>query len=207
MKLAAIAMMLGLPVALVSGCADFVPPRWDASELRLVAVPFRDSTADRNQRWYGESERGRALVRHFRLWAEENGVGRFVVGTDEERISRAVANWLEPRIRPEDWRRILTGVDADVVLLGEIVEFRLRQPNDVNIFRGTAKMQYQLVAVRTGKTVYNTPTPRDVEYPEPGKVRAPFMEFDPDNAKKVEFGLAQALGALLGKDLYGYYRE
>ncbi len=204
---AARAAILACATLVVSGCHfGFVEPRFDVRERKLLVIPLRDLTARVNQRWYGESARGDAVRRAFLEWAESQAVGIFLRGSAAEEIIRNVSQWLEERIRPRDWQRLLAGVDVDLVLLGRITEFRHKQPNDINIYRGSAKMEYELIDAVTGQTVYETPGEREVFYPRRDEVDIPFMDLDvANNIRKIEVGLQRELGARLGKGLYGYY--
>lgn len=191
----------------LGGCVDFREPLWDASEGKLIAIPFRDLTEDKNRRWYGESKRGVQLIRFFREWSENEHVANFVIPGDEQRVIRSVTEWLDNRIRPRDWRRITAGIEVDFLLIGEIIEFRLKQPNDVNVYRGSARMNYRIISAVTGKTVYSTPVSREVRFPIEQELEIPLTNMDQKSVKLIEIGLVKGLGGKLGKDLYGYYKH
>lgn len=198
-------MSLIVLLSFLTGCSSFHRPRFDVGERTLLVIPFRDLTAPRNTRWYGESARGIAVVRYFMNWAEKDAVGRFAGGPGARRVVAAVRDWLQDEIRASDWRKLLTGVDADLVLIGEITEFNLKQPSDVNIYRGSAKMEYRLIDAATGRTVDRTPSPREVSFPEPEMANVVFDMDVGQTKRRIEEGLRRALGERLGKDLYGYY--
>jgi hypothetical protein len=183
----------------------FVEPRYDVGGSRILALPFADHTV-RHNRWYGESARGRLVIAEFYRWCDRDVVGSFVPGDDAARVVRDVTNWREDRISPEDWRSLAAGTGADLVVIGEIVEFRHRQPNDVNVYFGSAAMTYRVISAATGKTLYETTAPRTVEYPVHDEIAIPYAELDPtSNVKRIEAGLVARLGERLGRDLYGYY--
>ena len=192
----------------VVGCHSFQDPLYDARYKRLVIVPFRDRTAPRNFSWYGQSERGRHIVRFLEEWAQSEAAEHEILrGEDADRVVRSIENWPKDRIRPSDWRKILAGVDVDLVLLGEIVEFRHKQPGDLNILRGSAKFDYRLVDAGDGRRAYRSPASREVRYPRQGETDIPISELGVRNPRKVERGIVRAIAERLGKDLFGYYEH
>ena len=193
-----------LAASLLSGCEDFQKPVWDASDKRVLIVPFSEPD---EKLWYGWSRRGQYVVRYFKNWVEDNwATDNLVMGEAAEPFIQKVSEWNNKVLRAKDWRELSRGLDSDVLVIGEIADFRHKQPNDVNIYQGSAELRYHIIECATGKERYENT--REVKFPVQGETDIPFSAMDyHNNPKKIEKGLLKMLGERLGKDLYGYYNH
>ncbi|MBI4587053.1 MAG: hypothetical protein HY717_23825 [Planctomycetes bacterium] len=186
------------------GCREFTDPKFDLGDRKLIVVPFREPAA---KLWYGASPRGQGLAEAFRMWVENEWASNFDDSPEAAEAVRNLANWTGDKIITEDWKRLLIEVEADALIIGEILEFKHKQPNDVNIFQGSAKMKYEVINCRTGKPLYRSPE-REVKFPVQGETDVPISVFEYQNKpQEIELGLIRTLGERLGKDLYGYYHR
>lgn len=196
-----VATLLGLAAA---GCSDFQKPLWDASDVRLLAIPFRDTTVRRDD-WYLHSARGRAVVQYFKNWVEENYYSLLEEPDDHIELLEKIDRWVDATISREDWAELTSDAEFDAVLVGEITEFRFQQPRDTNYYRPSAEFRYRVIQCRTGRTLYRSDE-RRVDTSPRGEDQIPISYMDFEERKPfLERSLLRAMGARLGKDLYGYY--
>jgi len=193
--------------ALLSGCAFFrhyEKPKYDVDERRVLLVPFRD-LAVKHGHGFGESQRGFRAVEALRNWSEKNSSPNFADRYTTEQVVRELREWPKEAMTPGDWKKIVTGVDADLVLLGEIKELRTTDPKAIGFYKGQLLGRYSLIDARTGRETYRS-TEVKVEYPPPRTVDIPMPQFGAPPEEIVQ-GLLKLFGEKVGKDLYGYYPE
>ena len=196
-------LLAGLP-----SCRSFEKPKFDVNDRYLLLVPFRDLSVPHGH-GYGESDRGVKVIEAFRNWAEKNCDPRLSEPAATNAVIRSLREWTrEGKPTFKDWKNLLAGLPGhvDLILIGEIQEFRLRDPKSIGFFKGTVKAVYSLINSRTGREEYRS-TPVSLEYPAPkGDIEVPMSEFG-TKPEEIEKGLIHVLGQQIGKDLFGYYSE
>jgi hypothetical protein len=183
------------------GCRTFEKPKFDVADRRILLVPFRDLALPHGH-GYGESPRGRRVIENFRHWTEKNFEPRFA---DGEAVVRALREWTKEKITSKDWQRLLMGIDADMVLLGDIVDLKLKDPRAIGFYKGSIVARYSLIDARTGRVAY-PPTEVKQEWPPPKDLDVPFLELS-TKPEEIETGLLRVVAEQVGKDLFGYYSE
>ena len=189
---------------LTTACTDFQKPRWDASEKRLFAVPFRELNA-RNRDWYYWSQNGADVVAHFKSWVENNWVSNIVDDSVGPGFQRKIRRWTGD-LTPKNWGELTVGAPFDIILVGEIETLSLKQPGDVNLLRGSATMRYSIYEAGTGRRLYFSGR-RDVRFPKQQEFEIPTSILEFDKEPWIRRNLLKSLGELIGKDLYGYVRH
>lgn len=200
-----IALLLLCLASGLTGCfPEYHPPRYNVEDRQILVLPFRES-GERSQDWYGWSPRGEKLVDYFKAWVSQNWSPNFVLGDEEHRVFEKVRDWRSKNIESGDWRRLGRDGDFDFFLVGDIVRFRMQQPQDINVYRGSSLMSYRLIRRRTGKVAFEHTLPDPVTYGDQDMM--PITSLDRNSADRIERGLLQELAERLGKDLYGYYDD
>ncbi|HVR74884.1 MAG TPA: hypothetical protein VMT52_11150, partial [Planctomycetota bacterium] len=78
-----------LLLALSAGCRSFEPAKFNrgegVGEDAVLIVPFSEP---RNDRWYGESERGDILAEAIKAWVRTNADPNFPEGEEVEQVLR-----------------------------------------------------------------------------------------------------------------------
>ncbi len=182
------------------GCRHYQRPKYDVGEQILLMVPFRDLSVAHGH-GFGESSRGKKLIESLRSWADKNGTPVYAPTRDADRVVRALTDWPSNEVSPKDWERLLKGVEVDLVLLGEILEFRLKDPQSVNFYMGTVAAQFWLIRASSGQEVYRSTEIR-LTYPKGTEMEPPMTDFGA-KPEDIEKGLIRVLGDRIGKDLYG----
>jgi hypothetical protein len=190
-------------LAFLAGCG-FQQPKFEVGDQRLLLVPFSDHSV-KPYRGYGESNRGTWIVSAFRNWAESNADPQFSDPRDTESVVKSLREWTKPKINAVDWRQLLNGTDADLVLIGDITELQLQDPKTIGILKGTIRGKYSLIKASSGRPVYES-TEFTREFPKLDEMDAPIREFGA-KPQDIEKGLVRIFGEQIGKDLYGYYPE
>jgi hypothetical protein len=190
-------------LAFLAGC-NFQQPKYEVGDQRLLLVPFSDHSV-KPYRGYGESTRGKSVVDCFRNWAESNADPQFSDPRDTEIVVKSLREWTKPKITPVDWRQLLAGTDADLVLIGDIIELQLQDPKTIGMLQGTIRGKYSLIKASSGRPVYES-TEFTREFPKLNELDAPIREFGA-RPQDIERGLIRIFGEQIGKDLYGYYPE
>ncbi|GIW72071.1 MAG: hypothetical protein KatS3mg102_1613 [Planctomycetota bacterium] len=173
------------------GCAGHtvIDPVVDIEGRRLVVLPFAEAQLARY-----DSVRGNELARRI---AERLLELRRVQGEDEvvdvvrfEDLVAAVRE-VDPRTLAPAAIGARTG--ADLVLLGEIVEYRTRLPGDVGLLRGRAEVELRVLDLRAGsqRPVFASRL-RVVYPPEDGSGAGVLASGEADEAV-IERGLQAAL--------------
>lgn len=193
-----------LGLFLMSGCAQYIKPKYEVGDRKVVIIPFRDLSVPYGH-GYGESKRGLYVTESFRSWSERNWSPYFSSERDWKLVTRVLKEWAEPKITPTDWRKILGSIEADLALIGEINSFRTRDPKLIGAHKGRIEGQYSLLNTKTGRPVYKSGKV-EIEYPKPAEFDIPLTEFG-TNSEFIENRLLKSFGEQVGKDLYGYYEE
>ena len=165
-------------------------------------VPFRDLAA-RYGHGYGESERGRKVIDAFRNWTEKNFEPRFTDPRSTEAVVRELREWTGETFTALDWKQMLRGIDADLVLVGDILALETRDPTSIGFLKGRIEARYSVIRALSGREVYRS-TPIRLEHPPPREMERLLSEFG-TKPEEVERALLRLLGEKVGKDLYGYY--
>ncbi len=190
-----------------SGCSTYTAPRFDAYDQTLLILPFRD--LKNTNGWYGWSNKGRQVAGFFKEDVESVwGPGLLIENTDARDFFEKVEKWAtSPDISESDWRKLVKGVPADLVLVGEIRSMRYSNPNEFGILRGQSEWQYRVYRTIDGKRLYSSGH-RKTTYPKQQDVNVPLTAFDTDRKIPViRQGLLRTMGRQISKDLYGYFEE
>ncbi len=191
---------VGLFMSCLCGCHHYQKPKFDLDERTLLMVPLRDLSVPHGH-GFGESARGKKVIEYMRSWGERNGTPVYTPARDADRVVRALTEWPAEEVTPEDWERLLKGIDVDLVLLGEIQEFRLKDQQTVNFYKGTVTAQFWLIRASNGQEIYRS-NEINLSYPKGTEMEPPLTDFG-TKPEDVEKGLIRALGDRIGKDLYG----
>jgi hypothetical protein len=193
---------LAAALAALSGCSGFEKPRYEVGDRKLLLIPFRDFKA-RYQTGYGESPRGSRVLEEFRNYTEKTFILNLCEGKDAQNLLRSLQEWPKEKVTASDWRKLLAGVDTDLVLIGTIRDIQYQDPKTVGMWKGTIKGNYSLINAKTGGVAYKS-TELALEYPKMTELDLPIPEF---GAKQddIERGLLKEFGERIGRDLFGYY--
>jgi len=191
-------------LSLLPGCSTYEKPKFEVDDRRLLVVPFRDLSV-RYGHGYGESNRGKKVVEAMRNYAERNFDPNFTDASSSDLVLRELQEWSKEKITTRDWKNLMAGVDADLVLIGEIRELRNRDPRTIGIYKGTLEGGYTVIDARSGRALYSS-TSIKVEYPPPKKIELPLTEFGSEG-EDIEKGLLKHFGEKVGKELFGYYAD
>lgn len=198
-----------LPVLLLvlsAGCRTFEPAKFNrgagVGEDAVLIVPFSEP---RNDRWYGESERGDILAEAIKAWVRTNAEPNFPEGEDVEQVLRVVRDWQKREISSADWKKLVAQLGVKYVLSGEIVNLSLNKPGTIGILQPSVVASYRITNVSLGSP--RKDFGRDDVTIEQGRgedtdVPAFDLGLDP---KVAERKLLAKLGEQIAKDLYGYY--
>lgn len=204
---ALVAAFAAFACAGLSGCTNFQSPKWDVYGRTLAAVPFADRTAPKGQSWYTFSPRGQAIVRGLKAWVEKHWDENLEDGHEIDAFLKRVEEWEEPAVK---WGDLVTGLPADLVLVGDITGFRTRQAEQLNIFQGSADVAYSIWDCQTGRRLYSGRI-EDIRYPVQGETDIPLSAVSAtdfqNREKEIERGLARVIAERIGKDLWGYYED
>ena len=186
------------------GCSHWEEAKFnggDGAEDKVVLlVPFSEL---RVNRWYTESEPGNLVVDRLEAWVRENTSEDLV---DGEAILARIREWPTNRIEARDWRRLMEGVEADYVVVGDLSEVRLSDPQKVGIVDAAATVRYRVLDAKTGELVYrNRELTRGVGR-RGGDFNLPTLDLHVDE-KSIRRRLMALLGEAIGKEMYGYYQE
>jgi hypothetical protein len=190
-------------LSLLAGC-HFQQPKYEVGDQRILMVPFSDHSV-KPYKGYGESNRGKWVVDGFKNWAESNADPQFSDPRDTETVVKSLREWTKPKITAVDWRQLLAGTDADLILIGDIIELQLQDPKTIGMMKGTIRGKYVLIKASSGRPVYES-TEFTREFPKLTELDAPITEFGA-KPQDIERGLIRVFGEQIGKDLYGYYPE
>ena len=192
-------------LALGAGCHTYQHPKYEVKDQKILLVPFRDmKLAYRTAP--GESPRGQKVVDAFRSWTEKEWSPQIVEGNEVLTVVRTLREWpTEKKQTSKDWKKILAGIDADLVLTGEILDIRDHDPKTIGIYKGTIRGRYSVIDAHSGKTAYASPE-FSCEWPKDTELDPPIADLGnkPDD---IERNLLREFGERIGKDLYGYYSE
>src|SRR5262249_44210477 len=152
---------------------------------------------------YGDSPRGKKIIDAFRTWSESNAPNpQFVEGQEAGPVVRFMREIpKDKKVTPAEWQRLLTGVDTDLVLLGEVRKVQYNDPKTIGMYKGTIEGDYLLINAQTGKVAYAS-AKFSCEYPKLTELDTPMPEFG-SNPDDIERGLIREFGSRIGKDLYG----
>lgn len=194
---------LALLSLLAPGCRSFQDPVYEVGERKILAVPFRNLT-QRFGHGYGESPQGKSVVTHFRRWVETETDGALATAVETEKVVRVLREKPKSQLTPKEWKAIATGVDADLVIVGEITKLE-QDSRMVNFVRGLLSASYSVIDTATGREVYQREG-IDLEFPPARELQKPMDTFESSFAD-AEKSLLRQLGERIGKDLFGYYKE
>ena len=170
----------------------------------VLAIPFSEP---RNQRWYGESEKGDLVEQAFKSWVRRNATPNFPEGIEVEKALMLVRDWKKERITSADLKGIASGLGVKYVVLGEIEKLSLTSPGKVGVLDPAITFSYRVVDVEgpQARIVWERnsftlalATPRETEIP--------FLEIGADT-EAIENKLLVKTGQQLAKDLYGYHPD
>ncbi len=188
------------------GCRTFEPPKFNrphgAGDGPLVAIPFSEPA--RNL-WYGESERGEALIAGVLAWARSNAKPDFAEGRQIDELQRVVREWQGREIALEDWVKLAAPLGVKYVLVGQIERLSLSSPMAVGIVDASVVFSYKVIDISARKTAWERKNSA-VSLAKRGELEAPILEFGADK-KRIEEDLLFKAGAEIAKDLYGYTVE
>ena len=204
LNLTAASLILVLASCLTGCFPEYHAARYNVEDHKILVVPFREPRVKAHS-WYGWSKRGEKMVQYFKGWVSQNWSANFVTGPEEHRVVDAIENWRSDIIEPREWQRLGRDGDFDFFLVGDLIDFRVQQPEDINVFRGTSGMRYRLIYRRTGKTAFEYQLADLATFGDIDNI--PYTVLDKNSEKRIENGLLKELAERLGKDLYGYYDQ
>ena len=136
---------------LLAGCGTH-PASVPIEGKRILVIPFSEGA-----RPPFESRLGRELA-----------VGISAVILDERLENAAILDFRDveglAKGTDVDWRAVGVAAKADYLLIGNIREYRLREPKDLTTRRGTLAVEYRVLDVATGADVLLVPM-RTFHYP------------------------------------------
>lgn len=150
--------LLVLPLLALPGCwhGKSVDARVDLKGKRLLIIPFAQG-----ERLEFDSRTGRDLAERIGTLIAQAAPKRSAVidSREAERLLPAV------RDRGTDWLKLGRALKADLLLLGEIREHRLRDKGQLTSWRGTLVLDYRVVDAATGAVAISVPG-RTFHFPE-----------------------------------------
>jgi len=190
---------------LSAGCSHWEEAKFNggegAEDKLVLLVPLSEL---RHNRWYTESEPGGLVVLALERWVRENTSEELVAG---EAVLARIRDWPTNRIEARDWRRLMVGVEADYVVVGDIKEIQLSSPKKVGIVDAFATVRYRVLDAKTGLVVHrNEDLTRRVGRRGGGDFAMPIPDMNVDK-RSLRRRLARLLGEAIGQEMYGYYRE
>jgi len=120
-----------------------VPAEYDLTRqlyARVLVVPFKESPG-----YYNQSQIGKSLARGVQMELKRN-IKNVRLADPQKALSSMRAVDLESA----DWEAVGKKVDADYIVLGEILSFRTRAPKSQNLLSGEIVMTVQLLDVSEG---------------------------------------------------------
>jgi hypothetical protein len=200
----AVFLLLGMASCLTGCFPEYHKARYNVEDRRILVVPFREPQIKAHS-WYGWSDRGRKLTQYFKAWVSRDWSPNFVTGEESHDILKKIEDWRSNVIEPREWQRLGRDGDFDLFLIGDLVDFRVQQPEDINVYRGTSSMRYRLIHRRTGRTAFEYKLADPATFGDLDHI--PYTVLDKNGEQRIENGLLRELAERLGKDLYGYYEE
>ncbi len=145
MKLPRIAPVVVLAL-LLTGCSDSaIPPRVPLEGMRVLVIPFGEG----NRRPFA-SDLGRQLALGISAVIAAAPIEKCAVldFRDAEHLAK------DPDV---DWRALGEAAQADYLVLGNILEYRLREPKAPTTRRGTLSVEYRVLDVAAGANALLVP--------------------------------------------------
>gem|GEM_PF-5951321 len=141
-------LALAFLLLLLSGCSSTLPARVSLKGKRVLVIPFAQSPAREF-----DSTLGRELA------ANVSALASVAVPKALGVVDFRDAERLMPRSRTEsvDWIRLAQAMKADFVLLGEIQDYRLREPKNLTTRQGTLVVSYRVLDVAKGVNLVVVP--------------------------------------------------
>lgn len=186
------AFALTLLLVSLTGCSDDkVPARLSVAHRRFLVTPFAEGTGRP-----GDSDLGRkvALAISARI-AREMPEGTALIDF------RDVASRL-PASGPVDWLRFGKDAGVDLVLVGTISSWRLKDPKTVGLRRGSMAVEYRVLDVATGQVLLLEPG-RTISFPPDRSRTDPGFNYGTDaftEPEEILQGLIRQAGMEIGVD-------
>ena len=184
-------------VALLAGCGGTVDARVPLKGRRLLVIPFRQGSAAEF-----DSPLGRDLAQALNAALAPNLPRKAALldFRDAERLLPV------PRGALVDWPRLGRTLRADLVLLGEIREHRLRDPKTTGLQRGTLVVDYRVLDAAAGAVRLTVPG-RTFHFPPDNSGSEEGFNFGMDafaDPAKVSRGLMDAAAEGIAEDFYDH---
>lgn len=158
--MARLCSLAALCAALLAGCSsnDLIEPAFNVIGKTMVVVPFK-TTYD----GHFDSEAGTKLAKDI--------TNQVMINADEEELTMISAKALlnlesELDVRALSWEQLAAELDADYVVVGEIIELRTRSINDIGMLRGRLKLEYSVYDFTHDGEVIFSHKP-EFEHPDP----------------------------------------
>ncbi len=188
---------MGCPVAAVAARLAMpdtttIKAEYTIGQQTIVVIPFRDPA-----KTYFESNDGLdiATAVEGELVARKAAVNVRSAGPIREKFAGQnldVAGWAE----------VGRSAGADLVMVGDIQEFRLKDPGAINLFHGYSRLGIRLIDVKTGCVVYASPA-IETWCPDFGSATyAPGIPAADTTPERVRRGLISATAMKVGQKFY-----
>lgn len=189
----------------LSGCSlldDHVPAAYELSETKVAVIPF-DVKISGNRLGFFKSKTGTRIASNVSTLVATNG--------DEVKVLKA--NQLATDVgsltlKEPDWGRICKKHDIDKVIVGSILHFSHKLPNQAGILQGNAQVQIRVIDAE-GQTVFSRTTKHyfpklsstDPQFAKPG---GSSFNMTPDQILQ---GLEMTVAEETAKLFYGHFIE
>ncbi len=138
-------------------------------------------------------------MKALEAWAFSNALDpQLAQGEQVTQVVESIEEWEKPRIRSRDWQVLTRGLGVKYVVVGDILEFTLKDPKMIGIYSAHARARYHVVNAITGKVAL--PNRDATATYGAGKewIRDTF-----ETEENVEKRLLARLAEEIGKELYG----
>jgi|RhiMethySRZTD1v2_1073278.scaffolds.fasta_scaffold24317_3 hypothetical protein len=193
-------------VALAPGCKTWIPAIFNHGEGvngdKVLIVPFSEP---KQGLWYGESPNGRTVAESIKVWIRSNADPNFPEGPEVKRVLEHVMNTTEQHISADHWKKLTAGLGIKYVVYGEIEDMSLSRPDRIGTLDPTVQASYRVVDVEIARIVHEIEE-FTVDFARGYDHDLPIIDLGADTTQ-ARAKLLSKLGAQIGKDLYGYYRE